>query len=160
MVRRRSIGLVIIAAGLLLVAALAVLMFGSSIAPRAAPVAPTQQSAAEPQSTPPSPPTMGGDVNAAAPSAKELGELEAAMASSKLSELGPYLPISSGQSAETGFASRLAVMRLTVDYSSLRQIETGLWLVAATDSTGQEWSIGLIRTDGQLRMFSAEEAAG
>jgi hypothetical protein len=49
-------------------------------------------------------------------------------------------------------------MALRVDSSSLQLIEPGLWSVAAADAAGQHWSIGLVRTERQLRMFSAEKA--
>jgi hypothetical protein len=156
--RRRSTALVLVAAGLLLMAGLTFWMVGSSRGQEAAPAASSRQPAEPSQSQSPSPSAAVGDTGPAAPSAEELGELEAAMASSELAELVPYLPISPSQSADPGFASRLARMGLTVDSSSLQLIEPGLWSVGATDSEGQQWSVGLVRTNGQLRMFSAEKA--
>lgn len=158
MSRRKAIILVTVVAGLLLTAALALWTVKSSPGPETAPVAPTQEPAAAPQTAAPPPKDPGGDNNAVRPSDTELSDLEAAMASADTSELAPYLPLSPGESAESSFASRLATLGLTVDSSSLVETATDIWSVAATDSGGQRWSIGLVRTDGQLRMFSAEEA--
>lgn len=160
LIRRRSIFLVFFAAGLLLLVAVLVLwVIGSANTVETAKEAPTQAPSLPSQSLFPSPSMPAGSNSAAPPSSQELDELEAAMASSKLSVVGPYLPLGPGQDAEADFAAQLADLGLTVRTSSLEQIEPGLWSVVATDSSGQGWSIGLVRAEGHLRMFSAEMVA-
>lgn len=160
LIRRRSIFLVFFAAGLLLLVGVLVLwVIGSANTVETAPGPPIHAPTSASESISLSPSMPAGSVNPAPPSSQELDELEAAMASSDLSAVGPYLPIGPGQDAEADFAAQLAGMGLTVHTSSLEQIEPGLWSVVATDASGQGWSIGLVRPEGHLRMFSAEMVA-
>jgi hypothetical protein len=111
-------------------------------------------SAAEPD---PTTPAATSAPSTEPPTSDELTGLESALTSAQDSNIAPYLPMAPGQTLENGFAERLALLHLSVDAGSLKQLDPGVWTVSAADSSGGKWTVGLVRRDGQLTMFSAEK---
>lgn len=112
--------------------------------------------------TTPVPPAEGSTTKTTqaetSPTEVEVASLDSAIGSGSNELLAPYLPKNESERLDPAFAAKLKALNLNIDGATLAENVPGVWSVEGTDRSGKKWEVGLLRSQGQLKMIYAEAA--
>lgn len=90
--------------------------------------------------------------------ATAIAAVETALNSGSDADIRQVLPMTDKETVAAEFTNHMSALQLVLDASSMTVVDTGLWEVKASDSSGESWDLGIVLVDDSPQLVYAERS--